>query len=480
MKNCTADRTSERGIALIVVLLLMAVLSGLATGFALTGQTETAMSANEVYFAGARAAAEAGLNRALVKIFADTSTNWLAGVDGLVDASNASATVNADNGSLTFLLGTGPFYVDSANHYSFDVQILDDDNDLLYETPLTAAQRTAMGEDGSVYTNANDRVILRATGYGPNGTTIKLARIIESFDTLHTSTTTTTSVSNPALLVNGNLEMNGNIQITGINAATAGSGSVHANGNLSKTGTSGTVSGSATASGTYSTSGGFTPGGASGGGRATINVPDIHASDYESLASYKLAVVGGVGKVQTRVGGVWTNCTTAACTGLGWSYSGGTWNASSAPSDAILYAEGNVDIGTTSGSTVRNVSVFATGDISVHGNAKLGPNTAANGMQFVTDGDLMIDNGSDLDPPSFTDGQIMVRGQADLGGSMEFQGRVLVQDVAGAGSLVTSNVIHGTIHLSYAGTLTAITTITTITTSSPTTYVNNVSGWMEQ
>src|SRR5829696_5032326 len=114
MKNCTEDRTSERGIALIVVLLLMAVLSGLATGFALTGQTEVQMSTNEVYYAGARAAAEAGLNRALVEIFADTTTNWIKGVDGLVDDVNASAAVNADNGSLTFLLGNGPYYVDTA------------------------------------------------------------------------------------------------------------------------------------------------------------------------------------------------------------------------------------------------------------------------------------------------------------------------------------------------------------------------------
>jgi type II secretory pathway component PulK len=71
--SCTVRRdqaiprlSSERGIALIVVLLLMAVLSGLATGFAMTGQVEVQMGTNEVYYAGARAAAEAGLNRAIV------------------------------------------------------------------------------------------------------------------------------------------------------------------------------------------------------------------------------------------------------------------------------------------------------------------------------------------------------------------------------------------------------------------------------
>ena len=38
------DTRSEKGIALVVVLLLMAVLSGLATGFAMNGRIETALA----------------------------------------------------------------------------------------------------------------------------------------------------------------------------------------------------------------------------------------------------------------------------------------------------------------------------------------------------------------------------------------------------------------------------------------------------
>ena len=63
---------SERGVALIIVLLMLAVLSGLATGFSMNGQTEAAMAANEVYYAGARAAAEAGLQRATETIAKNT------------------------------------------------------------------------------------------------------------------------------------------------------------------------------------------------------------------------------------------------------------------------------------------------------------------------------------------------------------------------------------------------------------------------
>jgi len=483
MTNRLHQSKSERGIALVVVLLLMAVMTGLATGFAMTGQTEVQMSSNEVYFAGARAAAEAGLNRSLVKIFADTSTNWVAGTDGAVNATTPSAAVNADNGSLFFLLGAGPYYVDSANRYSYEVQILDDDNDLLYETPLTAAQRTAMSEDGSAYTNTNDRVVLRAIGYGPNGTTVRIARIIETVDNVSTSTTNVPSLANPAILVNGSFEMNGNITVTGT------SGHVHANGDLSKTGGSGTITGSATASGSYIGPQVATAGG--GGGRPTINVPNIRASDYMHLATYKLTtVVNGSGVtvpvVQTQSGGVWSTCTTSACTGTGWTYSGGTWSSGKAPTAATYYVEGNVDIGNTSGSDNRQVSVIATGDINVQGGSAeltpgLGNDGTAHGIQFVSDGDVEIVNGSDLDDPTSVEGKIFVRGQFEAGGNMEFQGRVMVQDVQSVGNLVANggNRIHGSVRFTYNGTLGA--TFTEVrTVSGPTTYVNNVSGWMEQ
>lgn len=466
-------KSSERGIALVVVLLLMAVLSGLATGFAMNGNIEVQMGTNEIYYAGARAAAEAGLNRAIVEIIANTNTNFLAGTDGLVDAATPAAAVNADNGSLAFLLGgAGPYALDADGLYTYDIEILDDDDDTLYETALTSAQVTQMGEDDSAYTNTNDRLILRAIGYGPNGTTVRLARILETVDTVNVSTTTTTTLSDAAIVVNGNFEMNGAITVTGTG------GSVHANGNLAKTGSSGTISGNATASGTYS--GATIATGATGGGRPTINVPDIQASNYMSLADYKLTSTGAV---QTKVSGVWTNCTTAACKGIDWTFSGGTWSSGKTPTAATYYVEGNVTIGPTSGTANRAVSVIATGNIDVNSNqAKLTPATTANNIQFVTNGDLTI-NASDLDvDASALEGQILVRGQMDAGGNMEFQGRVLVQDVSGAGTLVADGAsrIHGSVKFTYNGTLSDLSTTTTVTTSGPTTYVNNVSGWMEQ
>ncbi len=472
--------SSERGIALIVVLLLMAVLSGLATGFAMTGNIEVQMATNEVYYAGARSAAEAGLNRAIAQIVDPDNTipntgppevmvntvQWLAGFDGDVAAT-------ADNGQLDFLLGAGPYALDADGLYTYDIEILDDDDPSLYETALTEAQVTLMGEQWPVdaTVNGNDRLILRAIGYGPNGTTVRLARILETVDTVNVSTTTTTTLSDAAIIVNGNFEMNGNITVTGTG------GSVHANGNLSKTGSSGTITGNATASGTYS--GPAVAAGATGGGRPTINVPDIQASNYIGLADYKLTSTGAV---QTKVSGVWTNCTTAACKGIDWTFSGGNWSTGKTPTPATYYVEGNVTVGPTSGSSNKAVSIIATGNIDVNSSsAKLTPASTANNIQFVTNGDLTI-NASDLDlDASALEGQILVRGQMDAGGNMEFQGRVMVQDKAGAGTLVNDGAsrIHGSVKFTYNGTLADLSTTTTISTST-TTYVNNVSGWMEQ
>lgn len=472
-----AQRSSDRGIALIVVMLLMAVLSGLATGFAMTGNVEVQMATNEVYYTGARAAAEAGLNRAIVEIVANTDTNFLAGDDGAVDATTASATANADNGSLDFLLGAGPYALDAAGEYTYDIEILDDDDDDLYETALTSAQVTQMGEDDSDYTNTNDRLILRAIGYGPKGTTVRLARVLETVDSLSTTTTTTTVLSNPAFLVNGDLSISGNPTFTGTN------GSVHANEDLTISGNP-SFSKDATATGTFSESGNPTFGGQYGGGRPTINVPNVQASDYISLADYKLS---SAGQVQTKVSNVWTNCTTSACKATGWTYSSGTWQISgNSAGTGTYYIEGDAQVsgnpnGGGSGKSATNLalSIIATGSIRISGNPKFTPENSSK-IQFVTDKDLTISGNTDLDDTTTVEGQVMVREQIKISGNPEFQGRVIVQNVTSTSNDVTANVVSGNPTITYNGTLGAISTTTLTTTTGPTTYVNNVSGWMEQ
>jgi hypothetical protein len=152
---------SERGMALIVVLLLMAVISGLATGFAMNGMVESTMSRNEVYYAGARAAAEAGINRATAAVRLEHDVNLLSGVDTLVDEANPGAPVNGDNGDVEFLLnGAGPYALDADSQYTYMIEVFDDDDPALYNgTVLSAAQLAAMG-GGPVALNEGDPVTL--------------------------------------------------------------------------------------------------------------------------------------------------------------------------------------------------------------------------------------------------------------------------------------------------------------------------------
>src|SRR5687768_6559147 len=126
---------SEKGVALIIVLLLLVVMSGLTTGLALNGQTESAMAANELNYAGARAAAEAGLNRAIEQITADTVTDLM-----------ATKTVP--------VIGNGPF--DLTDDYAYSFELVDDDDPVLYPTVLTADQLATMGEDGDPDVDVNN------------------------------------------------------------------------------------------------------------------------------------------------------------------------------------------------------------------------------------------------------------------------------------------------------------------------------------
>ena len=85
---------SEKGVALIIVLLLLAVMAGLTTGLTLNGQTEIAMAHNETYYAGARAAAEAGMNRAVQQIIGDNTINLMT-TKSIPNIGNGPIALNA-------------------------------------------------------------------------------------------------------------------------------------------------------------------------------------------------------------------------------------------------------------------------------------------------------------------------------------------------------------------------------------------------
>lgn len=463
---------SEKGVALIIVLLLLAVMAGLTTGLTLNGQTEIAMAHNETYYAGARAAAEAGMNRATEQILGNIT-------DNLIVTKQVPVILN------------GPF--DLTDEYSYSFEILDDDDPALYggvalTGPGVGTQLTAMSENGDPDDDDNFRMVLRCTATGPRGTTVTIARILETVAIPDLPTTTTI---NPAILVNGNLALDGNSLV--VNGTK---GNVHSNGDITGGPATG-ITGDVTATGEVDPS--IDPGGLAAGGMPPVPVPEIKAADYLGLANYKLT---STGVIQVLSGGIFVNCTGKAAlecpTGWTWTAATGTWSASGAmpaapaPNKATYYAESNVELhGTGKSAGFTEISIIAEGNLKVTGNGKFKPGNDSK-VQFVTNGDFELGGTADADDPIDMDGQIMVREQMHIYGNSEFQGRVMVENRDHAsnvynaatnpngnrgGDQLADNNLSGNMTVGYNGTLPGIPV--TIP-GGPDTYLNTVSGWMEQ
>ncbi|HEX6164581.1 MAG TPA: hypothetical protein VFZ31_14520 [Vicinamibacterales bacterium] len=462
---------SEQGVALIIVLLLLAVMAGLTTGLTLNGQTEIAMAHNEQYYAGARAAAEAGMNRATEQILGNITDNLM--VTKAVP-----------------VIGNGPFNL--TDEYSYTFEILDDDDPVLYggaalTGPGPGTQLEAMAEDGDPNVDGNMRMVVRATATGPRGTMVTIARILESVAIPDLPTTTTI---NPAILVNGDLSIAGNTKVIGTQ------GNVHANEDVTGSGGSYEVAGNLTASGDLI--GDIHATGLTAGGMPPIPVPEIKVADYTGLATHKLTSTGAI---LVLSGGMWVPCFGKGATEcpVGWSYSlaTNTWSASgSMPTSGVnkstYWVEGNVALngtGKTAGFT--QMSVLAEGNLTVQGNGKFKPGNES-GIQFVTNGDFDLSGTVDADDSLDMDGQILVREQMRIAGNSEFQGRVMVEDRDHADNIYNAvtnpngnrggdplevNSLSGNMTVTYNGSLGGITVEIP---GGPDTYTNTISGWIEQ
>ena len=483
MRPNHVDSPSERGIALIVVLLLMAVLSGLATGFAMNGRVESSMAQNETYYAGARAAAEAGINRATAVVrLAPNDVNLLSGEDGVAG--------NADDGDLGFLMtGAAPWDLDASGQYSYNIEVLDDDDSELYNgVDLGDAQLTAMGGEGAGAAGAkvpdpsvdhNTRLILRATGFGPQNTIVRVSRVL-----LTTIIPIPGTTVNPAILVDGDVAVTGNIRLLTQLPCPACYGSIHSNGDLVLDGNAAVVQGDATASGDFTANQNFEAEGKQGGGYSSVNVPEVTTDDYADIAQYILNDNGTI----TYANGLPCAVGCPANTGA-WTFSDpdgllgpqmGTWTISgnTAPAGSF-YVEGKVSISGSPkgpGNSAIKMSLIAEGSISITGSPKFAPNNVNNpeAIMFVTDGDLFLGGSTDLDDPTQIEGQIFVREQIHTQGNPEFQGRIIVQNDADDFDDVTENSIGGTPTITYNGTLPNYVIPPT------TEYTYNVTGWIEQ
>lgn len=434
---------SERGMALIGVILLLMTMSALGAALAISGNTETYIARNQQTAAEARAAAEAGVNHA-VDVTIDQLEDWpgnfatasdavsdlLLGPDG---ASGTSQT-DADNGSLADLgIPLSQQTLNNLPNISYEVRLFDEDDPNRGVT-LSSAEIISIGENSLAASDANSRLVVRAIGRA-------------SGNAVSTLEATIGPVILPAVVTNEDLELSGNVTIAGTE------GGVHSNADLDISGNAIVVAEDATASGTYEDSGTPVIGGDAGGGYPTKRVPSVDATEYLWRADF---ILTDTGIMTDQAGTVICDASADedACRdlGYGWRYEGANgWRVrpgTQTMTAATYYVEGDARISGNLGSAVapQQISVIAEGSIQVEATQHLRPDTPA--LLFVTNEDLEMDG----NVTAITEeAQMLAHEQISLDGTVELSGQVLAEDAAAVSDLVTSNEIDGTVIVIYNG-----------------------------
>jgi hypothetical protein len=411
-------RQDERGMALVAVLLLLMMMSALGMALAVNGETETLIARNQIAGMQAQAAAEAGLNHA-VEVATQYIFEWKSNGFASIDVAVDTVLTNADAGNLDGLAMNTPLTISAGFNAEYEVSVLDDDDN-------------GVGEDGDPLNDANDVLVVRATGRAQDGTKVVLEALLSPRNL-------------PAILTNGDLSLSGNASVEG------SSGSVHANGGLTIDGDSVSVSGDVSSSGTLDCEDPCDQvDGTATEGAPEIAVPAVHASEYLDWADYILNDDGTMTDPSGTVLCVSTSKT--SCNNWDWDSASGTWSINSNSVTAgTYYVEGHATVSGSPGSTKNpaEISIIAEGSIEISGSPKLAPDSPE--LLFVTDQDLKITGTIDtVGEAALVEGQMLVRGQATILGNASLNGQLIVEDLD-VGDLVTSNSIGGSVTITYTG-----------------------------
>jgi hypothetical protein len=417
---------NERGSALLGVMLLLMLMSALAAALAVSGETETLISRNQQSGARAQAAAEAGLSHALelaTTFIFEWKNNGFGSADAAIDSLLAGVDGDpadtADNGGLDERTGIasgedipigGPNVgILGGLNVSYTAFVMDDD----------ATAPAADPENADLADDENKVLLVRATGFGPDNTTVTIEAMISSFPF-------------PAIATNDDLDIYGSYQVLG------SSGGVHTNQDLTGSGASGTVAQTVTAVGTYT----YPDPDIDGyGGAAQIGIPPVNASDYLPQADYVLKSNGtmlivATGVIDPSPSNFWVFDPVA----VKWSLGGGSEVA------GTYYAETDIAVSGNHGPVA--MTLIAEGSIEIQGTSQMTPDTP--GVLFVTDEDLVV-----LGNPgaTFSAGVMLAHEQIEIGGNSSINAMIQAEDAANVSSLITGNSVHGSVIITYNGEL---------------------------
>jgi hypothetical protein len=421
-------RGSEKGAALLGVMLLLMLMSALAAALAVSGETETMISRNQTSGAKAQAAAEAGLSHAL-----ELATTYIfewknngygsadAAIDSLLAGIDADAADTTDNGRLDVRAGivsgeeiaTGTLRsINGEPNIGYSAFVMDDD----------ATAPAADPENADTADDSNRVLIVRSTGVGPDNTRVTVEAIIGSYPF-------------PAIATNDDIAISGSYQVLG------SMGGVHTNQDLTGSGSSGTIEQMATASGTYTYGDPDIDG---HGGAPRIPIPPVNAADYRPQADFILRSDGtmlnvGTGVVTPSPANFWT-FNAAGAYGPVWSLAGGGEVA------GTYYAETDMTVSGNHGPVA--MTLIAEGYLQINGTSQFTPDTP--GVLFVTNQDLIV-----LGNPgaTFSAGVMLAHEQIEIGGNSSMNALILAEDAANVSPVITGNSLHGSVIITYNGEL---------------------------
>jgi hypothetical protein len=405
---------SERGIALVFVLIMLSVMTMIGLGITGIGMVATTVTMNAGETAGAMAIADAGLAHARRLILWQewASPNVLlqngAGVacdgDELADAP-AGAPAGFPAGVADFIPQAGRAFGGG----TYQVFICDD-----HATDLDPATGV-LNADANV--DVNRRIIVRSVGTSATGATATVEQIYSSVDL-------------PAVIINGNVVATGNPHVMGAAGALHGNGSLEVAGN-------GCAQQYFSAGGGVNITGNSVGGGAgcTGAGLQTIpdspplNVPVLSADLYKAQADYWLNSNGTCYSVAIAAN--------VLCGALGWNYNAGssTWSDDPVILPGTYWVDGNADLNGNHGSALAAMplTILAKGHVKIAGSPRTQPDLTVAGLGVNNVG-VSIIAGTDIQLVGNTlqlvDSVYYAAHQLDVTGSPAITGQVIALNQA--------------------------------------------------
>lgn len=364
----------ERGVALILSLLIVLTLSVLSAGLVVSSLTETKVSSVQLWDTEALFIAEAGIEEALYRVNLQYPTEVTVNGESFNAAIKDTGSWDTDWMTRVFLCSYPPPAGEGNCEHTATIQDMDSWLNYCHPTNenLALTVEHKLNGDGSIAT-LDSAPINVVTVQGRKG--IARREVVADLypERWH---------PNNALLCEEDMVVSGNPEIDGTVSH------VHTNSNLEIPG-SPHICGDATACGMIEISGNPDIEGDTASGVPRVWIPEVRAEDYYFMREYRLG----------RDGISYDREDNEIEDPKGWKYTGGQWRVGgNEAADGVFYVETNVSISGNPGEATDlwEATIITEGAIAFSGSPSM--EARYGGILIVAEGDLDGDGVSDSEP----------------------------------------------------------------------------------